>query len=106
MYGAYTKRFNVINQKCKCCGQSFNLEPSFYDGALYVSYALQVALFVSVVVAYKVLYPDAPSSWYIATLAILVVCLLPVILRLSKSIWIHFFVKYDEGLKNCPVGHE
>ena len=106
-YSTYNlRKFNVMNDKCECCQQSFSLEPSFYDGALYVSYALQVALFVSVVVAYKVLYPEASTSMYVGTVAILVVGLLPILLRLSKTIWIHFFVKYDAQYKSCEASHE
>ncbi|MGB3467761.1 MAG: DUF983 domain-containing protein [Cyclobacteriaceae bacterium] len=88
------KRFTKMRDECPNCHQSYVLEPSFYDGAMYVSYALQVALFVSVFVAIQVLYPEAPVGWYIAGIIGLVVVLYPLIFRLARSFWIHFFVNY------------
>lgn len=88
------KNFQKMNPECECCKQPFQLEPGFYDGAMYVSYALQVALFVSVFVAYQVLYPEADIWWYLLTVSVLIVLLIPVFLRLSRSVWIHFFIRY------------
>jgi hypothetical protein len=90
-----------MNKTCPCCEQKFYLEPSFYVGAMYVSYALQVALFVAVIVAIKVLFPKATTSTYVITIVITVIVLTPLIFRLSRSIWIHFFVKYDKEAKIC-----
>jgi len=90
------KHFTEMNKTCACCSQKFELEPSFYDGAMYVSYAIQVALFVSVFVAYQVLNPDADILWKISTVIFLVFALFPLILRWSRSLWIHFFVKFDK----------
>lgn len=84
-------------KKCDHCNQAFHLEPSFYYGALYVSYGLQVALFAAVSVAISVLYPDAPTSWYLISVTAVALLLLPIVFRLSRSIWIHIFVKYDES---------
>lgn len=81
--------------KCPHCGQRYELEPSFFYGALYVSYALQVAIFATVSVAVSVLAPEAPTSWYLIGVAGAALILFPLVIRLSRSIWIHFFVKYD-----------
>lgn len=83
--------------RCEHCNQNFKLEPSFYDGAMYVSYALQVALFVSVSVAFYVLYPDAEVIYKISAVIILILLLFPLVLRISRSLWIHFFVSYKKN---------
>jgi len=83
-------------EQCSCCHQPFELEPSFFYGAMYVSYALQVALLVTVFVAFQVLYPEVDLIWMISTVVGIALLLYPVLLRLSRSIWIHIFVKYDE----------
>lgn len=89
-------------ERCECCGQEFELEPSFFYGAMYVSYALQVALLVTVFVAYQVLYPAADALTMIITVIGIAAVLYPLLLRLSRSIWIHFFVKHDSEIeKNC-----
>lgn len=97
-HGVYhLRKFGQMNDHCDHCGQPFELEPSFYYGAMYVSYALQVALFITVFVAIQVLYPEAGLEWYIGSVIFFVVVLFPLLFRLSRSIWIHFFVKYDPG---------
>ena len=91
------KKFTEMNEKCSYCGQKFRFEPSFYDGAMYVSYALQVALFVTVLVAFQIVYPQARVMARFSTVASLAILLIPMIYRLSRTIWIHFFVKYDRS---------
>ncbi len=92
-----------MHESCSVCNQPYVLEPSFYDGAMYVSYAIQVALFVTVFVAIQVLYPDADIAWYIGGVIALVIILYPIIFRLSRSVWIHFFVSYDKKTKDLKA---
>ena len=89
------KHFSEMPKKCNCCGQPYHLEPSFFYGALYVSYALQVALFATIAVAITVLFPGSSTSVYIISVASAGLILFPLIFRISRSIWIHFFVKYE-----------
>ena len=39
-----------MNEKCSHCGLKYQIEPSFFYGAMYVSYALNVAISVAVFV--------------------------------------------------------
>lgn len=81
-------------ETCTHCGQHFELEPAFYSGAMYVSYALQVTLFTTVYVALRVLFnPEAEVYIYFIIGASLL--LFPVTLRLSRVIYLNFFVRYD-----------
>ncbi|CAL2057169.1 hypothetical protein T190607A01A_10387 [Tenacibaculum sp. 190524A05c] len=71
------------------------MEPSFFFGAMYVNYALAVALFVTVFIISKVfLNFDILTSF----IAVIVVSLLltPFTLRLSRIIWINLFVSYKK----------
>ncbi len=96
-HAAYNlKKTLSMPDKCEHCGQAYHLEPSFYYGALYVSYGLQVALFTAISVAISVLFPGAPTSWYLIGVTVAALALFPLILRLSRTIWIHIFVKYDQ----------
>ena len=92
-----------MHATCNCCGEDFEREPGFYFGAAYVSYALTVALWVAVLVALMCF--DAwgwmefgmfthPGTFLITGITLLVV-LLPLIYRLSRSIWIAMFTKTD-----------
>ncbi|TRX48605.1 DUF983 domain-containing protein [Fulvivirga sp. M361] len=100
------KKFSKMNNTCNCCGQTFQMEPGFYDGAMYVSYAMQVALFATVSVALNVLHPNAGTAWYIGGVITLAILLSPMIFRLSRSLWIHFFVSYDQRNANVKYSNE
>ena len=84
-----------MNEKCDNCGQEFTPEPGFYYGAMYVSYALGVAVFVAVIVAYLVLAPETSPGIMFATVVGALLILAPVSFRLSRKLWLHIFVKYD-----------
>lgn len=95
--GAYDfKHFSDMPEKCACCGQRYSLEPSFYSGAMYVSYALQVALFTTVYVALRVLF-DPIAEVYMASMVVSALLLFPVTLRLSRAIYLNFFVGFDKA---------
>jgi len=92
---AYSKGFWKMPEKCSHCGLNYQPEPSFYTGAMYVSYALQVALFMTIYVALRVLFNPSTEVYIITIIAAAIVCL-PVTLRVSKSIYINFFYSYSK----------
>lgn len=95
------RRMADMNSKCTVCDEDFQREPGFYFGAAYVSYALTVALWVAVLVALTTF--DAVGliefGFYTHVVTFLtagITCLLvllPLIYRISRSIWIRMFVK-------------
>ena len=98
-----------MNEKCPVCGQPTEIEVGFYIGTGYVSYALMVAFFVSSFVAWKVLIgmtfeldDNRIFYWMFSSIA-LVILLQPIFMRLSRSIWIAMFVKYNSNWKNEPL---
>jgi uncharacterized protein (DUF983 family) len=97
------KHFTEMPEQCECCGQRFTLEPAFYSGAMYVSYALQVALITAVYVALRVLFNPETEIYIYATIAVSIL-LVPIILRLSRSVYINFFIDYD--IKYCQTGNK
>ena len=87
-----------MNEKCSHCGLRYEIEPSFFYGAMYVSYGLNVALSIAVfVVAYLVF----ESSIKVAFIAIFVsnVVLFPFVLRWSRNIYINLFVSFDKNFE-------
>ena len=91
------KRMNDMPERCPACGQDFEIEPGFYFGATYVSYALNVAWLVP-----SFLFTRFVMDWEYRTFVIIMFTLLPVlvplIFRVSRSVWIHFFVRFDPGI--------
>lgn len=85
--------------ECPECKQPFELETGFYFGAGYVSYALTVALSVATLVAWWLIiglsiYDNRWIGWLIFN-GVFLICLQPVLMRMARSIWLSFFVKYD-----------
>ena len=70
------------------------MEPSFFYGAMYVSYAVGVAFAVAAFVIAKLFIGTTLINTFIAIVATLVV-FMPIIIRVSRNIWINFFVKYE-----------
>lgn len=79
---------------CPVCTRKYTPEPGFYYGAMYVSYALGVALFVSIYVATYVLYPSATMWTSIALVLAGLLLATPLLYALSKIIWANLFFKY------------
>ena len=83
-----------MNDRCGHCDTKYQIEPSFFYGSMYVSYALGVAF---AVVAFMLSYVLFESSLLFAFFTIVGVILffMPMIMRLSRNIWINIFMHYD-----------
>lgn len=96
--GGFSYRFSKITEMhthCPKCNLKFEREPGFFYGAMYVSYALTVALWVAVAVAFFVLSKSI-DPWLFMIVGIgLLLILLPGIYRLSRVIWLTMFVAYE-----------
>ena len=94
-------------EKCKECSQKFDMEPGFWFGTSYVSYALTVALSVATFVAWVVLVGVSvtPSKvhlifWWLGLNILMLLLLQPWLMRISRVLYIRFFVPYDADYKN------
>ncbi|MCG9911615.1 MAG: DUF983 domain-containing protein [Flavobacteriales bacterium] len=92
------KNIGVMPDNCPVCGQDFKIEDGFYLGATYVSYAITVALLVPLLAISYFLF-NLDFMWLLPILVVLLTLLMPPILRVSRSIWINFFVHYNPEWK-------
>jgi hypothetical protein len=96
-----------MHEKCPECGQPFELEVGFWYGTGYVSYALSFALSVATFIAWWVLVglstEDHRFFWWMGLNAVLLVLLQPWLMRLSRVIYLYFFVSYDPNYKQTGV---
>lgn len=105
----YSKNNLKMPKACPVCGQPTEIEVGFYTGAGYAAYALTVAGTVSVFVAWYVLIGftfkegDNRIWWCMGTAIFSLIALTPVYMRLARSMWISFFVKYDPEWKEHPL---
>jgi hypothetical protein len=93
------KRNMEMNKECPVCGQPSELEVGFYYGTSYVSYALTVAISVATLLAWYILIGLSTSDnrffYWLGFNAVFLLFLQPWLMRLSRSFWISWFVKYD-----------
>lgn len=86
-----------INDSCSHCGTKYRIEPSFFYGSMYVSYAVGIAFAVAAFVISYLLLGSGLMTAFIAIVGTLIV-FYPVIMRLSRNIWINLFMHYDKSL--------
>ena len=89
--------FNKIlkmHENCSHCGLKYQIEPSFFYGAMYVSYGLNVAVGIAAFLISFVIFGSSLKVAFIAIIASLIV-LFPFVLRWSRNIYINMFVSYD-----------
>ena len=86
-----------MHERCSHCQTKYKIEPSFFYGSMYVSYGVGIAFaFAAFVVSYFV-FNASRFATFISIVITLVLCL-PIILRLSRNIWINLFMNYDKSL--------
>jgi hypothetical protein len=90
-----------MHKECPVCHANLVPETGFYFGAAYVSWGLTVALWVSVLIALKVLdaigwiefgFLTHPVTFLVTGMAATLV-FFPYLFRLSRSVWAHMFIK-------------
>lgn len=91
-------KFTKTHKACPRCGLLYEREPGFFFGAMYVSYALSMGILLgSAFILYN--FFNDPEVWvYVTTVMVAVILLLPVIFRLSRTLYLFAFggVKYDK----------
>lgn len=86
-----------MHEKCSNCKTKYKIEPSFFYGSMYVSYAVSVAFAVAAFVIAHFVFKAGINMVFVSIVGCLVV-FMPIILRLSRNIWINLFMHYDKNL--------
>ena len=88
-----------MHDTCSHCKTRYKIEPSFFYGAMYVSYGLGIAFAVA---AFIISFVFIGTNLKVAFISIIgtLVLFMPIIMRLSRNIWINFFMSYDKNWKN------
>jgi hypothetical protein len=87
-----------MGEKCKVCGQRFEIETGFYYGAMYASYGINVAFFVLFWITSIFVLTDELSMWWtVVFITVPSFLLAPLTYRIARQVWINFFVKFERG---------
>jgi uncharacterized protein (DUF983 family) len=101
-----------MNKACAVCGQPTEIEVGFYYGTAYVSYALTVGFCITtfviwwILIGFSVKDGDYRLLWWGIINAVLLIVLQPVFMRLSRTLWLSWFVKYEPEWKDKPISKE
>ena len=87
-----------MNDRCPACGLHFNREPGYFLGAMYISYALALALVFAFGAMLWIL-----TSWRLDKVAIwTVLCFVPfapMLTFLSRVLWFYLDQTIDPEIK-------
>ena len=91
--------FEALNmhENCSNCGTKYKIEPSFFYGSMYVSYPVGIAFGTAAFIISFFIFNASLNIIFISIVSTLIV-FMPIILRLSRNIWINFFMSYDKSL--------
>jgi len=85
-------------ERCEVCGQNYMPEPGFWYGAMFVSY-VWTAFFCLFFVGGGIMI----LGWSVNTAFLILILVTAIfffwIFRISRSIWIHIYVKYRPEMK-------
>ena len=88
--GSMFDGFMAMRDACPVCGHCFTPEPGFFQGAMFVSYAVGVAeLIAGSTIAYVFLSPHIGIAWALAAAAVVHLLLVPQLFEYSRVIWAH-----------------
>lgn len=83
------KMYDKIHKYCEVCGFCFENETGFYFGAMYVSYAICVAISLINFAIYMFIY----RTWdyivpFIIVNALILIALIPLVFRISRNLYL------------------
>jgi hypothetical protein len=103
------KKNMLMNRNCPVCGQPTEIEVGFYYGTSYVSYVMTILLSVISFFAWWLTIgmslDDNRFFYWIGFNAVFLILLQPWLMRLSRSFWISWFVKYDPDWGKNKLGN-
>ena len=86
-----------VRQECDVCHLKYEREPGFFYGAMYVSYAMMVAVFVTLwVLNTWFFHLDAFPFIFLVFLGSL--GMMTLVFRGARLLWMNFFFRYDATL--------
>jgi len=86
---------------CPVCRQKYDMETGFWYGTGYVSYGLAVMVSAITFIAWLLLIgvstEDSRIFWWLGVNTVILVVVQPWLMRISRVIYIYFFVTYDKN---------
>jgi hypothetical protein len=101
------RRTMKMHDKCLVCDQPFNLEVGFYYGTGYVSYVMSIVLSLATFFTWWLIIgfslDDNRVFYWFGFNAVFLIIMQPYLMRLSRTMWLAIFVRYDRDWKISPT---
>ncbi|WP_459211542.1 DUF983 domain-containing protein [Aquimarina rhabdastrellae] len=97
----YSSIFQTLsmNERCSHCQTKYKIEPSFFYGAMYVSYPVGIAFAVAAFIIANFFFELTLLQSFFIIVGTLIV-FMPIIMRLARNIWINFFKHFKKKSKH------
>lgn len=104
----YHLKYNTkLKENCEVCGQRTHLEPGFYHGTGYVSYAMTVGFsiitFVIWILTTGITIRDSRIFYWLVLNVSALILLQPWFMRVSRLIWLSWFFHDDDKYHTTSV---
>ncbi len=86
-------RMFAVHENCPHCNLRYEKEPGNFYGAMYVSYAFSVAIFLAVGFVLYYFFGDPSIEVYIASILVVAALLFPLNFRYSRIIFLYLIWK-------------
>lgn len=89
-------KFSDMHEHCPSCGLRYEVEPGFFFGAMYISYAFTVGIMIVGGIIIYNFFGDPSAEGYIIPITLVSLLMVPFNFRMARVIFIHLFsmVKY------------
>lgn len=99
-----TKHIFEMYDNCPVCKQKYDLEVGFWYGTGYVSYGIAVLMsgitFILWWILIGISFNDNRIFYWLISNTVFLVLIQPWLMRLSRVVYLYFFVTYDGNYEN------
>jgi uncharacterized protein (DUF983 family) len=90
--------FAQMHENCPHCDLRYEVEPGFFYGAMYISYAFTVGIMLVGGIVVFNFFNDPPAMGYVVPITIFSLVMVPFNFRTARVIFIHLFsgISYEQ----------
>jgi len=90
--------FAQMHENCPHCDMRYEVEPGFFYGAMYISYAFTVGIMLVGGIVVFNFFNDPPAMDYVVPITIFSLVMVPFNFRTARVIFIHLFsgITYEQ----------
>ena len=88
-----------MHESCMHCSTKYKIEPSFFYGSMYISYGVGIVFALLAFFISNIIF-DSSLKISFVSIVITLIGFMPIIMRVSRNIWINLFMSYDPNLNS------